>query len=107
MTLCSIILLYLGFYNSTDSDNYKMRTILAIVVISCVFIVASSQSDCLNRANDVNNCISRLSYGSRTNLEAYCNECGNSLIRYYRDCTSGAAVDAGIDAVKQGKFFCS
>ena len=76
-----------------------MRTILAIVVISCFFVVASSQSlDCLNRATDLANCVSRLS--SNTDTEAFCNECGNSLIRYYQDCAGGA----GVDEVEQGKF---
>ena len=76
-----------------------MRTILAIVVISYFFVVASSQSsDCGSRANNVATCISRLS--SSTDIQAFCNECGNKLVSYYRDCAGGV----GVDAVKQGKF---
>ena len=76
-----------------------MRTILAIIVISCFFVVASSQSsDCLNRFNDLSSCVSRLS--SSTDTEVFCNECANSLIRYYQDCAAGV----GVDGVKQGKF---
>ena len=77
-----------------------MRTILAIVVISCFFVVASSQSsECRNRATDVATCISRLS--SNTDIQAFCNECGNKLVSYYNDCAGGV----GVDAVKQGKFW--
>ena len=95
MTLCSI--LYLGFFYNTDSD--KMRTILAIVVISCFFVVASSQSlSCINRATELANCLSMV--GQSTDTTAFCNDCGNSLIRYYQDCANGA----GVDAVKQGKI---
>ena len=76
-----------------------MRTILAIVVISCFFVVASSQSlSCINRATDLATCISRLS--SSTDTEAFCNDCGNKLVSYYQDCAGGA----GVDAVRQGKF---
>ena len=99
MTMCSIVYLAIlwNFFYNADSD--KMRTILAIVVISCFFVVASSQSsDCINRATDVATCISRL--GTSTDIDAFCNECGNKLVNYYNDCAGGA----GVDAVKQGKF---
>ena len=76
-----------------------MRSILAIVAISCFFVVASSQSsDCLNRFNELSSCVSRLS--SSADTEAVCNQCGNGLIRYYQDCAGGA----GVDTVKQGNF---
>ena len=74
-----------------------MRTILAIVVISCFFVVASSQFDCLNRASQLASCLSRV--GQSTDTESFCNDCGNSLIRYYNDCLNGA----GVDGIKQGK----
>ena len=95
MTLCSV--LYLGFFYNTDSD--KMKTILAIVVISCFFVVASSQSsDCVNRLNDLASCLSMV--GQSTDTTAFCNDCGNKLVSYYRDCTGGV----GVDAIKQGNF---
>ena len=75
-----------------------MKTILAIVVISCFFVVASSQFDCLNRASQLASCITRL--GQSTDTDAFCNECGNSLVRYYQDCANGV----GVDGVKQGKI---
>ena len=76
-----------------------MRTILAIVVISCFFVVASSQSlSCINRATDLATCISRL--GTSTDTTAFCNDCANKLISYYDDCVGGA----GKAAVQQGKI---
>ena len=77
----------------------KMRTILAIVVISCFFAVAMSQSaDCANRASDLSNCISRLATAaSQGQVTEFCNECGNTLYSYYEDCLGGAdPVRAGI-----------
>ena len=93
MTLCSII--YLGFFLYSDSE--EMRTILAIVVISCFFVVASSQFDCLNRASQLASCLNRV--GQSTDTESFCNDCGNSLIRYYNDCLNGV----GVDGIKQSK----
>ena len=76
-----------------------MRAFLAIAVISCFFVVASSQSlNCLSRASDLATCISRL--GTSTDTQAFCNECGNSLVSYYQDCANGV----GVDQVKQSKF---
>lgn len=76
-----------------------MRTILAIVVISCFFLVASSQSfDCLNRATQLASCISQLA--NNDDVQQFCNNCGNSLVQYYQDCAGGA----GVDQVKQGSY---
>ena len=70
-----------------------MRTILAIVVISCFFAVAASQSlDCITRLADLGSCITRLGTATLGQTE-FCNECGNSLISYYRDCAGGNGVD--------------
>ena len=78
-----------------------MRTILAIVVISCFFAVAMSQSaDCANRASDLSNCVSMLATAAsqgQTAVTEFCNECGNQLVSYYQDCLGGAGpVTAGI-----------
>ena len=77
-----------------------MRAILAIAVISCFFIVAHSQSlQCATRLVDVGTCISRLATANQGSTN-FCNECGNSLVSYYRDCTGGA----GVEQVQAGKF---
>ena len=81
-----------------------MRTILAIVVISCFFAVAMSQSaDCTNRASDLANCVSRLGTDAgqgQTAVTEFCNECGNQLVSYYQDCTNGV----GVDGVRTGIY---
>ena len=75
-----------------------MRTILAIAVISCLFVVASSQFGCVTRATDVASCVSQL--GSNTDVDAFCRNCGNTLVSYYRDCTGGV----GVDQVQAGMY---
>ena len=74
-----------------------MRTILAIVVISCFFAVAMSQSDCTTRLRDLGSCIIRLGTATQGQTE-FCNECGNQLVSYYRDCEDGV----GVDVVQRG-----
>ena len=74
-----------------------MRTILAIVVISCFFAVATSQSDCTTRLTDLSNCITLLSTATQSQTE-FCNECRNQLVSYYQDCANGV----GVDAVQRG-----
>ncbi len=76
-----------------------MKAIIAIAVISCLFVVASSQSlDCIRIAGELATCISRL--GTTTDTASFCNDCGNSLVRYYRDCAGGA----GVAQVQQGQL---
>ena len=72
-----------------------MRTILAIVVISCFFAVATSQFlfDCTTRLADLGSCITRLGTATQGQTE-FCNECGNPLVSYYQDCVDGNGVDA-------------
>ena len=79
----------------------KMRTILAIVVISCFFAVATSQFsfDCATRLADLGNCITRLGTATQGQTD-FCNECGNPLVSYYRDCH--AANGVGVDTVQAG-----
>ena len=75
-----------------------MRAILAIAALSCFFVVASSQDlNCFSRAAELSSCISML--GTATDTDAFCNQCGNSLVAYYQDCAGGA----GVDQVKQSK----
>ena len=62
-----------------------MKTIIAIaLVISCVCAVASAQS-CTEQAASLVSCINMLSTGGTS----FCNDCGNPLFRYYRDCLGG------------------
>ena len=76
----------------------KMRAILAIAVISCIFNMASSKS-CQDRATDLATCIARLATATDDD-DAFCRECGNSLVAYYQACANGV----GVDEVKQSEF---
>ena len=71
-----------------------MRTILAIVVISCFFAVATSQlsPECATRFADLSSCFTRLNTATQGQT-AFCNECGNQLVSYYQDCANGVGVD--------------
>ena len=93
MRACLDIMITISIMHTLD----KMRTILAIVVISCFFAVAMSQSDCATRVTDLSNCITMLGTNTQDRT-AFCNECGNQLISYYQDCTNGV----GVDAVRAG-----
>ena len=67
-----------------------MKTILAIVVISCFIAMGMAQSqDCIRRASELGTCLSRTATGGGD----FCNTCANTVIRYYRDCAQGAGVD--------------
>ena len=67
-----------------------MKTVLAIAVITCLFVVGLAQNQqCRNRATEVSNCISRLATGG----DSFCSDCGNSLVSYYQDCAGGVGVD--------------
>lgn len=75
-----------------------MRAILAIAALSCFFAVASSQGfNCFSRAAELSSCLSML--GTATDTDAFCSQCGNSLVSYYQECAGGA----GVDQVKQSK----
>ena len=76
-----------------------MRIILAIVVISCFFAVATSQlsPECSTRFTDLSSCFTMLRTAQATPGQTpteFCNECGNSLVSYDRDCAGGVGVDA-------------
>ena len=75
----------------------KMKTVLAIVVVSCFLAVASAQS-CAERAIQLSFCISRVATAA-TDATSFCQECGNTLISYYQACTNGV----GVSTVKAGK----
>ena len=76
-----------------------MRIILAIVVISCFFAMATSQSDCDTRRENLNSCLSRLASAAvQGQTTDFCNECGNSLVAYEQNCEGGA----GVAAVQRG-----
>ena len=69
-----------------------MKTILAIAVVTCFFVVGLAQvpsQECINRAQDLANCISIVSTGG----DNFCSNCANRLISYYRECTNGIGVD--------------
>ena len=62
--------------------------------------MASAQSaDCVNWANGIANCQSRLATAS-TNLDSFCRECGNVYVSYFEECANGA----GATQVKQCKL---
>ena len=71
-----------------------MKTILAITVISCFFIVVHSLSlSCITRAAGIVSCSIRLAKATRNDTD-FCNECGNSLVSFSRECVSGFTVEA-------------
>ena len=79
-----------------DIIKNKMRTILAIAVITCFFAVPISSQfnlNCVNRLTDLGSCITRLGTATLDSTD-FCNECGNSLVSYYRDCAGGVGVDS-------------
>ena len=68
-----------------------MKTVLAIAVITCLFVVGLAQNQqCQDRANDLSNCISSLATGGG---DSFCSDCGNRLVSYYQDCLGGNGVD--------------
>ena len=70
-----------------------MKAILAIAVISCFFIVAHSQSlQCATRLANLGTCTTRLATATQNSAD-FCNECGSSLVSYFRDCTGGTRVE--------------
>ena len=75
-----------------------MKALLAIAVMTCVFIVGQAQnSNCVSRASELSSCISQL---GASDVGNFCNNCANQLISYYRDCANGA----GVDAVQRSKL---
>ena len=78
-----------------------MRAILTITVISCFFIGAHSLLQCATRLVNLGTCTTRLATASQGSIITdFCNECGNSLVSYFRDCTGGT----GVEQVQAGKF---
>ena len=85
--------MYQWYYYRYNQD--KMRTILATAVIACFFAVPTlSQFNfgCVTRLADLASCTTRLATAT-SNSTDFCNDCGNTLVSYYRDCTSGVGVD--------------
>ena len=77
----------------------KMKAVLAIVVVACFLAVASAQNlNCAQRALDLANCI-RMAGTTVTDATTFCNNCGNSLISYFNDCTNGVGT-AGVRTSK-------
>lgn len=78
-----------------------MKTVLAIAVITCLFVMGLAQNEqCASRASEVSNCISMSSVSSDDDVERFCDECGNKLVNYYRECADGV----GVDAVQNSKL---
>ena len=77
-----------------------MKAVLAVVVISCLFVMASSQDavQCARRAADLANCISAGTTGA-----TYCSDCGSQLRSYYNDCLTGSAQTAAINELDSGE----
>lgn len=73
-----------------------MKLTIVLAVVSC-FILSVSAQNCVQRASQITTCTTRLASGG---TGAFCNECGNTLIRYYQDCVAGL----GVDAVKQSQL---
>ena len=74
-----------------------MKTLLAIAVVTCLFVVGLAQvpnQRCLDRATDLASC------QSSPGGDNYCNDCANKLINYYRECTNGI----GVEGVQQRKL---
>ena len=79
-----------------------MRAVVAIAVISCLFVVAHSidfDFSCATRLANLAICIARQAAGISRNDTDFCNDCGNSLISYKRDCVDGV----GVDIIQTGK----
>ena len=77
-----------------------MKAILAITVIFCFFIVAHSQSlQCATRLANLGTCTARLATAIQNSTD-FCNECDNSLVSYFQDCTGGT----GVEQVQAGKL---
>ena len=78
-----------------------MKAVLAVVVTSCLFVMASSQDvvQCANRAADLANCIS-----AEITVATYCNDCGSQLRSYYNDCLTGTARTTAINILNSGEL---
>ena len=74
-----------------------MKVILGLVVIACMLAAVSAQSlDCIRRTAETASCATQLiSPGSD-----FCDDCGSSLISFYKDCGNGI----GVDQVEKGKL---
>ena len=74
-----------------------MRAIVAIAVISILFVMVHSidfSFNCAARSLEIAGCIARQAAGVSRNDTDFCNDCGNSLVSYDRDCLNGAGVVA-------------
>ena len=79
----------------------KMKTVLAIAVITCVFVMGQAkQNQCVSRLFELGPCISMLGSDDDVDVNTICRDCGTSLIRLFRDCESGV----GIDAIRNSKL---
>lgn len=74
-----------------------MRTVLAIAVITCLFVVGLAQNQqCNDRADELSSCISRLATAGDS--DTFCSDCGNSLVSFYQDC------GRNVDTVRRRKL---
>ena len=82
----------------------KMNVILATAaVISCFFIATNAQN-CFNPSVSLQSCLFRyVSSIFETPTDDFCNECANSLLSYYQECTIDGQGD-NIMLIKQGKL---
>ena len=78
-----------------------MKGLIAIAaVISCLWVIASAQS-CEDQAKQLASCISQLAVAAISgNTASFCNNCGNPLYVYFRNCVDGGDVTP----VTRGKF---
>ena len=85
-------------------EALKMKIILTVAVVACFLAVATAQLpnlNCVTRVTEVASCVTRLGSAiAGGDNDAFCNECGNSLVSYYNDCTGGV----GTSAVQQSKL---
>ena len=77
-----------------------MKTVLAIAVVSCLFVIASSQDavQCARRATELSICLAASVTGA-----TYCTDCGSKLRSYYNDCLTGTARTTAITSLNLGE----
>ena len=81
--------------------QFKMKVLLIVAVISSFFLVATAQN-CAQRLNDLSSCsVTQFATAGGDFAAAFCNSCGNTLVRYFQDCPSASGI--GVDDVKQSE----
>ena len=87
-------------------NSKRMKAVLVIAVITCVFIMGQAQipnQSCVTRANELASCTSQLAPGG-TQTGNFCNDCDDRLISYYRECFDGTQETQLVDAVQNSKL---